>query len=229
MSQPEAVAVRTPVGRYYAIDDGGWYPSVTTILDQTMNSGKAYGLRKWWRADPAKAEAEVEIARAKGQLVHDYVEAAINGTPLDLNALDEDVRKAASSLINLVEVELTEVWRQEHPVWSNIYGYAGRLDLVGVWRGRPCVIDFKTSKKRQYRSGMKDALHQVAAYAIAFNERNPDMPRIEHGAVFNTVHGIGVQAPLSVVVAEERAEFIKRIGLYRQIGKAGMLHEKRNW
>ena len=225
----EPVTYRTDVGRYYLTPEGGWFPSVTTVIDQTMNPGKAYGLRKWHRADPEHAEAVVEEARARGQLVHDAAEATFSGETYDYTGWEPEVELAAKSLIGAVEMEMTEVWHQEQAVWSEVYGYAGRLDMVGVWRGNPCVVDFKTSKKRVYRSGTADYHAQVAAYALAFNERYPDAPKIEHGVFFNTVHGRGVQPPFSVSVAEWRPEFLKRLGRFRELGRTGQLHQKTNW
>lgn len=225
----KAYAFDTPVGRYYSTPDGT-FPSVTTIIDQTLNPGKAAGLRAWHAKDPEAAEADGAEARAKGQLVHDIAEMTFsgNGTP-DLEGLPPDVHVSAMSLVRTVNLELTEVWQQEQVIWSAVYGYAGRLDMVGVWRGNPCVVDFKTGKKKRYRSYFNDYFSQVAAYAIAWNERNPDADRIQHGAIFHTVHGFGCQPPHSVDVAEWRGDFLRRLGLFRRLAATGNLHRHRNW
>ena len=42
--------------------------------------------------------------------------------------------------------------------------------MVGIWKGTPSIIDFKTSKKTKYIKQIKDYFIQCCAYAIAHNE-----------------------------------------------------------
>jgi genome maintenance exonuclease 1 len=45
--------------------------------------------------------------------------------------------------------------------------YAGTTDLVGVFRGKPAIVDFKQSLKPKRYEWITDYFHQLAAYAMA--------------------------------------------------------------
>jgi genome maintenance exonuclease 1 len=42
--------------------------------------------------------------------------------------------------------------------------------MVGIWKGKPTIIDFKTSKKKKYSKQITDYYIQGCAYAVAHNE-----------------------------------------------------------
>lgn len=233
----ECEAFATPVGRYYKTPSGN-FPSVTTVLDQTMNGGKARGLREWWKRDPEEADEISETARAKGTLIHDIAEHHFGGGEIDWSKIDPEIAETAESLINLVEMELDEVWYQEMAIYHPVYGYAGRLDMVGVWRGVPCVIDFKTSRKPRYRSHhAQDNFPQLAAYATAFNyhfeggaQMTTDKSEIRDGVIFNVVHGKGVQQPFHIHLDGGWDEVWRgRLADFRTLANKGYLHKNRNW
>ena len=73
-------------------------------------------------------------------------------------------------LVKITESGVEEIWGQEQVLWSNKYKYAGRCDMVGIWKGTPSIIDFKTSKKTKYIKQVKDYFIQCCAYAVAHNE-----------------------------------------------------------
>ena len=81
-----------------------------------------------------------------------------------------DVIQMTRDLIKITESGVDEIWGQEQVLWSNKYKYAGRCDMVGIWKGTPSIIDFKTSKKTKYIKQIKDYFIQCCAYAIAHNE-----------------------------------------------------------
>ena len=73
-------------------------------------------------------------------------------------------------LIRATERGVEEIWGQEQVLWSNKYKYAGRTDMVGIWKGKPTIIDFKTSKKKKSQKQITDYYIQGCAYAVAHNE-----------------------------------------------------------
>jgi genome maintenance exonuclease 1 len=97
---------------------------------------------------------------------------------------------------------------------------------VGVWKGRPAILDFKQSNKVKKREYIGDYFLQLAAYAAAHNET--------HGTTIDTgVILMAVQPKLLedgsytqpeylefVVEPEEFAhwnnEWLKRVELYYQ-------------
>jgi len=42
--------------------------------------------------------------------------------------------------------------------------------MVGIWKGKPTIIDFKTSKKKKNQKQITDYYIQGCAYAVAHNE-----------------------------------------------------------
>ena len=42
--------------------------------------------------------------------------------------------------------------------------------MVGIWKGNPSIIDFKTSKKQKQESQIRDYFIQACGYAVAHNE-----------------------------------------------------------
>jgi genome maintenance exonuclease 1 len=62
-----------------------------------------------------------------------------------------------------------EFWGSEVPVYYSGL-YAGTTDCVGVWKGRPAILDFKQSNKVKKREYVGDYFIQLAAYAEAHND-----------------------------------------------------------
>jgi len=63
--------------------------------------------------------------------------------------------------------------------------YAGTTDLVGVYRGKPAIIDFKQSNKPKKKEWINDYFHQLAAYALAHDIIHGTS--IEYGVVLMAV------------------------------------------
>lgn len=158
-----------PTGRTYHTPAGS-YPSLTTILGKTANN-------PWleqWKARVGEEEAArvSKEATDRGTIVHSYAERYFNGDSIweDLKNEPVDIRQMSRDLIKVVEPGVTEVWGQEQILWSAKYQYAGRTDMVGVWNGRPAIIDFKTSKKPKQSTQIRDYFIQCCGYAVAHNE-----------------------------------------------------------
>jgi len=128
---------------------------------------------KWKeRVGEAEAARVSKVATDRGTLVHEYAERHFNGEDVwdDLYKEAVDVIQMSRDLIRATEKGVEEIWGQEQVLWSNKYKYAGRTDMVGIWRGKPTIIDFKTSKKKKSNKQITDYYIQGCAYAIAHNE-----------------------------------------------------------
>mgnify|MGYP002152479833 CR=1 FL=1 len=159
-----------PTGRTYHTPDGS-YPSLTTILGKT--SPNQVWLQKWKdRVGEEEAARVSKEATDRGTWVHEIAERHFNGEDVfsSMGNLPADVRQMSIDLINIVKTGVEEVWGQEQILWSNRYQYAGRTDMVGVWKGVPSIIDFKTSKKPKQAKQIKDYFIQCCGYAVAHNE-----------------------------------------------------------
>ena len=155
-------------GRTYFTPDGA-YPSITTILGKTANN---IWLQKWIEKVGEEEAARVsKEATDRGTLVHEFAERYFNGGSIsDLALQTSDVKQMSEDLIVSVESGIEDIWGQEQVLWSNKYRYAGRTDMVGIWKGKPTIIDFKTSKKKKYVKQITDYFIQCCAYAVAHNE-----------------------------------------------------------
>ena len=155
-------------GRTYYTPDGA-YPSITTILGKTSDNT---WLLKWIeRVGEEEAARVSKEATDRGTLVHEFAERYFNGEYIsDLDLQTIDVKQMSQDLIVSVESGIEDIWGQEQVLWSNKYRYAGRTDMVGMWKGKPTIIDFKTSKKKKYIKQITDYFIQCCAYAVAHNE-----------------------------------------------------------
>ena len=136
-------------GRTYFTPDGD-YSSITTILGKTSNNA---WLQAWKdRVGEEEAARVSKEATDRGTLVHEYAEHYFNNENIytDLAKESSDVIQMTKDLVKITEAGVTEIWGQEQILWSNKYKYAGRCDMVGIWKDKPSIIDFKTSKKTKY-------------------------------------------------------------------------------
>lgn len=156
-----------PTGRTYFTPNGS-FPSLTTILGKTANNA-------WlerWKAKVGEEEAAriSKEATDRGTLIHDFAERHFNGEEIFLDNQPKDVKQMTNDLIRLTSTGIEEIYGQEQILWSPKLKYAGRCDMVGIWKGKPTIVDFKTSKKKKYVSGIRDYFLQCCGYAVAHNE-----------------------------------------------------------
>jgi ATP-dependent exoDNAse (exonuclease V) beta subunit len=157
-------------GRTYHTPDGS-YPSITTILGKT--SPNQAWLAKWKeRVGEEEAARVSKAATDRGTLIHSYAEDHFNNKCIEQTlALEPStIQTMTRNLIKGVSSGIEEIYGQEQILWSNRYRYAGRTDMVGVWKGNLSIIDFKTSKKPKSETQIRDYYLQCCSYAVAHNE-----------------------------------------------------------
>jgi genome maintenance exonuclease 1 len=64
-------------------------------------------------------------------------------------------RNMADSIINRGLVNVNEVWAMEEILYYPGL-YAGTADLIGVHKGEPCIMDYKTTNKMKTRDKIVD-------------------------------------------------------------------------
>lgn len=151
--------------RTYDPGHGRPLPSVTTILS---NTGDKSFLAEW-RKNVGNAEADRIVAEAVqiGNQLHDNLEHYIltgrkpEGRMLERILTDLVIKRGLS--------KVDEVWGTETQLYLPGL-YAGTSDLVGVWKGKPAIMDFKNSRKWKRREWIDDYFLQLVAYALAHNE-----------------------------------------------------------
>ena len=171
-----------PTGRTYFTPAGN-FSSITTILGKTANN---VWLQRWKdRVGEEEAARVSKEATDRGTLIHEYAEHHFNNELIDYSSETPVVRQMTRDLIKTIDSGIEEIYGQEQILWSNKYKYAGRTDMVGIWKGTLSIIDFKTSKKKKSERQITDYFLQCCAYAVAHNEMYGT--GIRHGVIAITV------------------------------------------
>ena len=159
--------------RVYCLPDGSKVPSVTTILSKTSPPEKMEALQNWRRAvGEERAQRITTEAANRGTRMHSYLEAYIlsdDMKPLPTNPYAHPSWFMAAEVILQGLPNVTEFWGSEVPVYYSGL-YAGTTDCIGLWKGKPAILDFKQSNKVKKRDQIEDYFLQLAAYAAAHNE-----------------------------------------------------------
>jgi genome maintenance exonuclease 1 len=155
------------------LPDGTKVPSVTTILDRTKPAEDRQALANWRRAvGEQRAQQITTEAANRGTRMHTYLEHYVlseDMKPLPANPFAHPSWFMAAEIILQGLSNIDEYWGVEVPVYYSGL-YAGTTDCLGVWKGRPAIMDFKQSNKVKKREYIGDYFLQLAAYAAAHNE-----------------------------------------------------------
>lgn len=167
--------------RVYVNPEGKAWPSVTTILSATSEKPELEAWKK--RVGEVEAEKIRTEATNIGSMMHDNLEKHIlnEERPRGNNLIRVMARKMADSIIEHGLKNVNEVWGIEQVLYIENQ-YAGTCDLVGLHRGEPAIMDYKTTKRPKSRDQIKDYSLQLAAYADAHN--NVHGTDINKGVIF---------------------------------------------
>ena len=155
--------------RKYSTPSGA-VPSVTTILDKTKDKSHLIAWKK--RVGEAKAQEIVTEAASVGTRMHKYLEDYVETgkwTEPGSNPYAQQAHRMATEIKEQAMADVDEIWGSE----VNLYMpsiYAGTTDLVGVYKGQPCIMDFKQTNKPKKKEWVEDYYLQMTAYALAHNE-----------------------------------------------------------
>lgn len=154
--------------RRYITPDGNAYPSVTTVL--SILSEKFIAA---WKARVGEEEAAKVSYRAsqRGTAVHEIIEKYLDNETEYAKGYMPNILDNFSSVRGILDERIGKVYAQECALYSDHLCLAGRVDCVAEFDGKISIIDFKTAKRKKYRSGIKQYFQQEAAYAIMFEER----------------------------------------------------------
>ena len=165
-----------PEGRTYGDEK---LPSVTRILDATRDRAK---IDEWvQRIGKEEAERIKTTAATTGTHMHSVIERMVAGKslPRPTNWLMVKGYEMGYRLVMEQFSSVDEIWGSEITLYFP-QRYAGTTDMVGVYKGKSAVIDFKQSNKPKRHEWITDYFHQLSAYALA------------HDALFGTNIEMGV-------------------------------------
>lgn len=155
--------------RLYENPYGDPVPSVTTILDKTKPKEKREALNRWKkRVGEANAQRIVTEAANVGTIMHNILEHWVKNEEYEGDSILQ-AKMMADTVKQNIEADIEEVWGSEvNLCYPQLY--AGTTDLVGVYKGKPTIMDFKQTNKPKKREWIDDYFMQGAAYALAHNE-----------------------------------------------------------
>jgi ATP-dependent exoDNAse (exonuclease V) beta subunit len=156
--------------RKYLTPDGGAVASVTTILGETKDKTHLIEWRK--RVGEKKAQEITTEAAGVGTRMHKYLEDYIEfgeWPTAGSNPYAQQAHMMATQVKQNALVDVDEIWGSEVPLYVPKL-YAGTTDLVGQYKGNPCIMDFKQTNKPKKVEWVEDYFLQLTAYAIAHND-----------------------------------------------------------
>ena len=156
--------------RFYETPTGEKYPSITTVLGK--QPGKQKGLQEW-RERVGVAQAQIISGKAarRGSVFHNIVENYL---------LDKDISDFKQQnfmawcmfgeMKSHLDEKINEIVLQEQTMFSSKFKVAGRCDLIGVYKDKLSVVDFKTTTTTKKEEWIGDYFIQCAAYASMYEE-----------------------------------------------------------
>ena len=158
-----------PGTRIYVTPEGKHYPSITTVLGSFIKEGI-----ERWKAAVGKQEASrvLHHAGTRGTALHLIAEKYLNNEAdiFEPNTMPH-VKALWRSIKPVIDANVGNVVLLEAPLYSDIFGVAGRVDCIAEYEGTLSVIDFKTSRQRKTKDYISNYFMQAAFYAAAFYER----------------------------------------------------------
>ena len=158
--------------RLYSTPDGHAVPSVTTILDRTKTQEKRQALANWKKRVGEKQAQQISTEAANvGTVMHKFMEDYSRDGVLrepGSNMIQHQGHKMAKVIVDEAMSHMTETWGVEVPLYYPEL-YAGTTDCVGMWKGKPAIIDFKQTNKPKKDAWVDDYKIQLTAYANAHN------------------------------------------------------------
>lgn len=158
-----------PSGRTYLNPETGFeYVSVTTFLKYTQSREKERKLDEWRKREKNWREI-TEAASGRGDSMHNALESLLKNEPIP--PFDN---KTGEMLFNrmawVVKRSVNDIYGSELRLFSDTLGLAGTVDVIGHWKGRLAVIDFKTSLREKKIDYIEDYMIQTTIYSMMVEE-----------------------------------------------------------
>ena len=154
--------------RLYETPDGERIPSVTTILSATKDMTHLIEWKK--RVGEAKAQQITTEAASVGTGLHANLERFLcneqrqpGNNPIHIKA-----NAMADVIIEYGLKYVDEVWAMEQSLYYKGL-YSGTTDLVCVYKGNPCIADYKQTNRPKKAEWVEDYYLQLMAYIMAHN------------------------------------------------------------
>ena len=196
----QAELIEKDNSHFYQTPTGEIYPSITTILHETMANEKKESLQNWKEQEIA-ADYITQEAATIGTETHKLIENHIN----EVRQTDNVRLLSVAHFNNLIPFlqKINNVHGTELRLYSNAMKLAGTSDCIASYDGELSIIDYKTKRSNQKEEWMTDHFIQGTAYAQMFKE----------------LTGIEVKQVVILVSSEKnsRMEFVKNTENYKNL------------
>ena len=196
----QAKLIERDNAHFYQTPTGEIYPSITTILHETMSNEKKESLQNWKEQEIA-ANYITQEAATIGTETHKLIENHIN----EVRQTDNVRLLSVAHFNNLIPFlqKINNVHGTELRLYSNAMKLAGTSDCIANYDGELSIIDYKTKRSNQREEWMTDHFIQGTAYAQMFKE----------------LTGIEVKQMVILVSSEKnsRMEFVKNTKEYKDL------------
>ena len=196
----QAKLIEKDSAHFYETPNGEVYPSITTILQETMSNAKKESLQNWKEQEIA-AEYITQEAATIGTETHKLIENHIN----EVRQTDEVRLLSVAHFNNLIPFlqKINNVHGTELRLYSNAMKLAGTSDCIATYDGELSIIDYKTKRSNQREEWMTEHFIQGTAYSQMFKE----------------LTGIEVKQVVILVSSEKnsRMEFVKNTEDYKEL------------
>lgn len=161
-------AKTTDLGRRYFTPEGNAYPSVTTILSDSID--KTYLIE--WRKRIGEAEANkiTKKSSSRGTKLHSICEKYLLNemNEMKIRTLMPDIKDFFLQLKPFIDENVDNVYGTEQALYSDVLRIAGRTDCIAEWNGKISVIDYKNSIRMKDEDNIQNYFLQCSAYAQMF-------------------------------------------------------------
>ena len=163
----QAELIEKDNAHFYQTPTGEIYPSITTILHETMANEKKESLQNWKEQEIA-ADYITQEAATIGTETHKLIENHIN----EVRQTDNVRLLSVAHFNNLIPFlqKINNVHGTELRLYSNAMKLAGTSDCIASYDGELSIIDYKTKRSNQKEEWMTDHFIQGTAYAQMFKE-----------------------------------------------------------
>lgn len=168
--------IDSDIGRFYEIDTGERFKSVTSILSQYDNKA----LEKWKKSvGEEKANRISTQARVRGSAVHNICEKYLLNDPTYKQKTMPFNLSEFNKIKSILDSNIEIVYGIEHMMYSRKYKCAGTSDLICKWKNNNAIVDFKTSKRIKTEDKIEHYFIQTSVYAQMVKEiYNIEVPDI---------------------------------------------------
>lgn len=190
--KPVIVRKEVEDSHYYFVD-GKFFPSVTTILSETLPT--PFALRYWiGEVGNEFAAKRLQEAGERGTKIHEACGMLIKGEEINLEKDFPEKRdkKTLVGFLNWFADYQPQEWKAIPPetTVASSLGYAGTLDYGCLIKDKPFIIDFKTSASIYDSHKLQTIAYQNAVYEMTGVEAEVGIlhlnPRVKKGYTFHT-------------------------------------------